>query len=685
MSGTKTVISLCLILIAVFTAFYPSLNNGFTNWDDGDYVTENKLIRNPSLKTLAGFFTSTYFANYHPLTMLSYTAEYSIFGLNPRAYHATNLALHLLNSLLVFWLIFLLTKSNFTAFAVAMLFGVHPMHVESVAWVSERKDVLYSSFFLGSLVSYLYYRRDGRTGYYHLAILAFILSLLSKPMAVTLPFVLLLLDYFSDIRITPGTLKKKIPFFVLAVCFGAFTLAVQQEVVRKDSSFTFLNSLLAGSYGSLFYIAKTILPVKLSCFYPYPEKLGLVFQAAPAAALALAALAVFSARYTRVLLFGLLFYLVTLLPVMQFIPIGKAITADRYHYIPSIGLLFLAGKLAFLAYGKKAAGVKFLAVLALTGLVSFSVFLTFKRNLVWKDSFTLWNDVLKNYPGNSTAYNNRGTAYLALKEYDKAAADFQEAKRSEPGLSDAYFNLGSAYSAMGETEKTLAEFKAGLALRPEAKAYCRLGNIYKQKKEYAEALRNYEKALELDPRHSETYDSRGTLRSETGDLNSALSDFNKAIEMDPFSASAYTNRGLIFANTGDPDRALADYEKAVKIAPLFAAAYSNRGLIFAGRGEFDRALSDYGRAIEIDPLLIAAYNNRGLLYADKAAFDKALPDYNAAIRINPEYGDAYNNRAIVYYSVKEYKKAAEDLRQALKLGVKVNPGFISAMRQYLKK
>ncbi len=431
---SKILVLIFTILAVTFISYYPSLNNGFVNFDDDRYVYRNPMIRDLSWNGVGRIFTSVnYTVLYTPLVFLTYTFEYHFFKLRPFIYHLTNLVLHLLNCLLVFWFIFILGRKASVAFMVAILFGVHPLRVESVAWITERKDVLYALFFLGALICHIYYLRNRSSGYYYGVIVLFVLALLSKPAALVLPFILLLCDYFTNGRINKKDLSEKIPLFSIAAVFlilGMFTAA---EYVREDPGFNFLDYIFVASYGLVFYLYKIVVPLNLSCLYPYPLKSGnllpVAFLVSPLLIIILALVTAFSVRYTRKALFGGLFFLITIFSALQFFPTGRTIVADRYTYIPAIGIFFAVAELIVWLYRRKTRYIKVIVSAAFIVAVGALSILTWNRCKVWKSNLTLWGDAVSCCPDGyiPLAYVNRAVSYTDIGENGKAVSDFDRA------------------------------------------------------------------------------------------------------------------------------------------------------------------------------------------------------------------------------------------------------------------
>jgi tetratricopeptide (TPR) repeat protein len=618
MDKKKSILSAVLVLVVTFAALSPALIANFSNWDDQIMITQNAKIMGMSWDHVRIWFTTFHERLYHPLVLMSYSIEYHFFGLNPHVFHATNLALHLFNTLFVLWFIFLLSRNGIVAIITALLFGIHPMHVESVLWLSERKDVLYSFFFLGSLISYLYFLKDNKKRFYYLSFFIFILSLLSKSMAMTLPFVLLLCDYILNVRIGKDNLISKLPFFALSFVFGMITVLGHYEpgVKGREFSFSFIGNLVSACQNIVFYLIKLFLPFKLSCIYPATDRIQnipqIIFFFAPLIVIALIALAVYSAKYSKIGIFGGLFFLVTIAPVTQILPVGLVIPADRYTYIPYIGLFYIFAEGCLWAYGRF--DKKIVTVLLVLMFLALSV-LAFERALVWRDSIPLWDNAIQNYNNVALAYYNRGDEYFLKKNnYEKALYDFRQAIMADPDDVDAYINMG-----------LISYFKH----------------------DYRNAIFMYDKSIEIS---------------------------NKVPE-------AYLNRGNAFNALGKHDNALSDYNQALKMRPAYLEGWLNRGNLYMKTGNPDRAISDFDRAIELKPDYTDAYNNRGNAYFKKGDLTSAYLDFTRTILSDPRYANAYYNRAVVSSMRGDSASALSDALKARSLGMNVDPQVIEKLRK----
>jgi len=544
------------VLFITFLAFLPSLQNGLLKtWDDQAYITHNDLITSLSPGNIIRIFREDkgLYANYHPLTTLSLAVNHSISGDSPFGYHLTNLFLHLLNTLLVFLFIYLLTgKKVVPAAIVSLLFGIHPMHVESVAWISERKDVLYTLFFLASLISWqIYLKRKNDPQFYLLSLFLFACSLLSKAMAAPLPLVLFLIDYISVRKLNVRIFLEKIPFFLFSIGFGILAIHIQASSNATSSDlFSLSGRILHACYGFTIYILKLIIPFRLSAFYPYPYPLvnsAWILNHTPPvfyftlfislAILVLVALLMVKPGATyRMVAFSLLFYSATIVLVLQFIPVGRAIMADRYVYLAAIGIFILPGLLADHFYRKKRYRVPVMVCLIVyCGTLAF---MTFQRCKVWKNDETLWTDVIEKYPGDNRIIlpiaNRANYFYIenrmpeALKDYllaasmnqnddvvlekigriygkemhniDSALIYFTRAYEKNTQNLDAISGLAIVYGIKGDLGKSLQFSLAGLKIKgDDPPLLYNIGITYKNLGEKEKGEEFLQRAFRLDP------------------------------------------------------------------------------------------------------------------------------------------------------------------------------------------
>lgn len=532
------------ILIITFLAFTPSLKDDLLKtWDDQAYVINNDLVKSLSIDNIKKIFKEDkgLYANYHPLTIVSLAVNYHFGKLNSVDYHLTNLFLHLLNTLLVFIFIYHLTGKRLEIAAfVSLLFGLHPMHVESVAWVSERKDVLYTFFFLSSLIAYQLFCKKNNLFLYILSLFLFLCSLLSKAMAVSLPMVLILLDYLAKRKWSFRIVIEKLPFFLIALLMGIVAVRIQSESgAISNITFPMTNRILHVFYGFVMYIVKIMVPSGLSAFYPYPyplvnsawalNKMPVVFFLTFVIALLIVIFTVMQVlkpgKYSGLIVFGVLFYAVTLALVLQYIPVGRAIMADRYSYIPSIGIFLTAGWLLFQLYRNP----KFKIVAIVTFLIysSFLFYMTFDRNKVWKNDEALWTDVIKTYPDDSRvvlALDNRAQYYYGENKMNESLKDYL---------------LLSSYNPKDDN------------------ILDKIGDIYGQKlNDLDKALIYFQKAYELNPRNLDVLRDLGTVYGMKRDPQKSLEYSLKGLELKGDDPLLLMNAGISYRNLGEPEKAM---------------------------------------------------------------------------------------------------------------------------------
>ncbi|HAH32276.1 MAG TPA: hypothetical protein DCL44_08185 [Elusimicrobia bacterium] len=518
---------LFLALAFTWLAMSPCLNNGFINWDETEYLINNPRIKTLSWESVKTIFSTPDLKMYSPLSTLSYSLEYHFAGLKPGIYHATSLFLHLADTALVMVLARLLLGGVWAAFFIALLFGIHPAHVESVAWAAERKDVLYAFFYLSSLIAYVL--RPGKRGNYLLSLALFLCALLSKPMALTLPLVLLLVDYLKQGKIERRHWLDKIPFFILMAVFAGISLSPAAGLHLH-----WAKRLVVPFYNLGFYIYTLLWPFNLSAMYVLAPGGKPVFYAFSAAALAGIFLLWKYFRRDKEVVFGAAFFVVTLLPVLQFFPFGPVISADRYTYVPSIGVFFIGAVCArriWRHFDPVNRGIIVICAFsaALTLAVTASV-----RCTVWKDGVSLWSDTLRKQPQAAPALINLCGAYIQANMNDKAEACLSQAIRIYPKNDDNYYNLGFLSAQNKKLDKAEECFAKTLEISPcHAPALNNMGNIYLLKGEAAKAELYYTQAVQCDNSYAAAYRNLGKLALSRKDTAKAVLFYKKALSADP--------------------------------------------------------------------------------------------------------------------------------------------------------
>jgi hypothetical protein len=530
-------------------------DNGFiATWDDGVYVIQNKLLHDLSWQGLLNIFSygddlQKQINNYHPITILSLAFNYKFSGLSPAAYHITNMVFHSFNSVLVFFFVFYLSRKRFLpAIISGLLFALHPMHVESVAWVSERKDVLYTFFFLGGLIAYLKYLEDEKMWKLAAAFLLFLFSCLSKAMAVPFPIILILIDYFNRRNFSWKLVAEKIPFFALALIIGWMSVHLQAlSAINKFETFTFYQRIMHASFGFITYIQKFFIPGSLSAFYPYPAitttgLLPVSFRIAPYICVVIFALLVWlvtrKGALPRIIVFGILFYFFTVALVLQFLSVGLAIMAERYTYIPYIGLSFVVGMVADYFVQKKNStkyiGWGLSAAIGILCLMFF--FKTHERTKVWKNDISLWSDVLQQYTDGrmNFIYEKRAEKYLEKDQYEASLADYLVISKNNPNNTLALESIGRIYG----------------------KYYNDLGK----------AIEFLERAYTTDPKNPIVLNSLGVAMGIKGDFAKSLDYLLQAYDLNKADTSLMRNISASYNNLGQPEKAKV-FDSLIKAQP----------------------------------------------------------------------------------------------------------------------
>ncbi len=678
-SKKKNLIYIVIISLVTFIVFSPTFKNDFTNWDDGKYIKENPFIKPLNFETVKNIFASEdlgkryWMGNYHPLTMLSLNINYAFSSKDdegnakPFAFQLINVLLHVFNSLLVFFIIKFLVKNRLIAFGAALLFGVHTFHVESVSWIAERKDVLYTFFFLLSLLFYIKYTEKFKFKNYLLAFILFILSLLSKGQAVSLAVTLLLVDIFRERNLLkPKLIFEKIPFFVLALIFGLIAIEAQKQgnALQVIHTSPLLTRIGVAGYGFTMYLLKLILPVNLCAVYPYPD---IIDQTIPAyfwlgliPIIILAYIAVKTYKSNKILFFGIGFFMVNIALLLQLIPVGSAMYADRYVYIPSIGFYLI---LSYFLYKIKDKRIKYSFFTAYIVLLSV---LTVVRIGDWRDSFTLWQDVINKQEKSVVAWNNLGSVYNRkakkfkekgelekYKEYtNKAIECFSNGIKRKPDYKSAFYNRGFSKYNLGESlNDTSLIFSA---------------------------IQDYNKAISVDVEFYQAYLQRGIAYDWLGQYNKAISDYNYILDYLPNNIRAMVNMGITKGKTGDLDAAINTFNKVLDIDSQSPAAYSNRGLAYAFKKQYKLALKDYNKALELKEEG-NTYYNRAMVYYNLKEYQKALSDFQSALNLNFRVGDVYYYKAVCEKKLDMNNKACQDMQTAAKLNF---PPAIQKAEQY---
>ena len=717
----------CVLLALVTLLVYlPVRHYAFVNFDDPDYVTENPMVQ--AGLTWSGCqwaFTTWHASNWHPLTWLSHMVDWQLFGLNAGGHHLVNVLFHATNAVLLFLLLLRLTSALWQSALIAALFAWHPLHVESVAWVAERKDVLSAFFGLLTLMAYVRYAQsrskvegrgsradiavqaldsrllgaakrsgDGSTRDYLLVLFFFACGLMSKPMLVTLPFVFLLLDYWPLQRLPDFELRisrwsrlvwEKWPFFALAAasCVVTFIAQKRGEAVVSLGGYP-LSSRIANAavaYGK--YLFNSVYPVNLAVIYPLPiyslpKENPWVQVAGAIIVLAMISWVIWRARRQRpYLLTGWLWYLGMLVPVVGLVQVGSQAMADRFTYLPLIGVfigvVFGLGDLA------KKLRLEPMVMASVAGVVlAGCLFATARQLRFWRDSETLFEHTLAATKDNPIAQSNLGTALSEAGQPQEAAEHFGEALRLNPGYAPAHYNLGVALTQTGHLQEAIEHFREALRLKPDyAMAHNNLGVALAQTGQPQEAIKHYQEALRLQPNLPDAHCDLGITLTEVGRLTEAITHFEQALQLEPNHPKAHNGLGLVLLQNGQADKAIAQFRTALQLQPDWTAARNNLGdaLINFGcvlfqKGQMSQAIAPLQEGLQIRPDNVGAYNCLGFIFFRQGQAGAAVANFQKALVLQPDNADAHKYLAWILATCPD--ASVRNGTQAVELAQKAN-------------
>ena len=616
--------------------FGQTVHYGFVNYDDDQFVYANPHIA-PGLTGQGIVWAFTHFEGHYwiPLSRLSSMLDCQFYGLNAGGHHLTNVLLHAAATILLFLIFWRMTGGLWPSALVAALFAVHPLHVESVAWVTERKDVLSGLFFVLTLGTYVWYvQKPSSLGRYLLLVTVFALGLITKPMLLTLPFVLLLLDYWPLGRITSAATKdiplanggrwgrfsfpvrvvvEKVPLFLLTGVFCVITSWTMREDLKVNENYPFLWRMGSTLIAYVRYVSQSLCPRNLAVVYPRP---GLALPAGEVLAAFLVLASVTAATWVwrrrhPYLVVGWLWYLGMLVPVIGVVQLGIQAVADRFMYLPQIGLwIALAWAPADLCssspYRRLAGGAASALVLA--------VFMGYawRQTTFWCDSETLWTHTLACTSRNNKAHFIFATGLADWGRDDEALDHYRKALEIEPDDVFPRCNIAGILAKRGRFDEAVAWYRQALEIQPDCvMAHNNLGELLARQRRFDEAAYHYGKALQIQPDDAVAYSNLGTVWMSQGRLEEAEAQFRKALEIQPDYAMAHNNLGNLLTRRGQLDEALAHYQKALEIQPNFALARTNVGNVLTRQGQFDEALAHYRKALEIEPNFALARTTMG--------------------------------------------------------------------------
>lgn len=730
----RVILIYAVLAVAVSAAYWRVFSNGFVNYDDPMYITDNKHIQQGlTWDGVVWAFKSGYAVNWHPVTWLSHMLDCQLFGLNPRGHHLTSLLLHIANTLLLFYVLRKMTGALWASAFAAAVFGLHPLHIQSAGWVSERKDVLSTLFWLLTLLSYIRYVQDRNFKRYLMTILLFAVGLMAKPMLVTLPMVMILLDYWPLKRTSRGSgpvirppcrsprwrcrvaagrlvaagkfgrlIVEKIPLFVLSAVSCLITFFVQQQggaVATFDKispALRLCNIPLAYSA----YIVKTIIPSGLMAYYPYNPNASILLITAAVLFLAVVSIAVIFLRRPY-LIVGWLFFIITLVPVIGIIQVGGQSRADRYMYIPMIGLLIM------IAWGLKEIAERvrlsrFILVPAAAVCLSALSIATWINVGYWKNTFTLFGHAIEVMPANHVALLYLGNTLSEQKNDSGAIEYYKKSVEAAPGFAEARFNLGLALFHDNKFDKALEQYNMVLNIKENyPRVHFYIANVLAKTGHTDSAAKHYSIAIENDPDDIEAYSNWAVMLAEKGQIEQAVEKYNKALAIKPDNADVHNNLGNALKNQGKLAQAAEHYQKALSLKPDFAQAQVSFADTLRMQGRFDAAIEHYKlalkadsnssdacyglgvvmsqtnhpdqavdwyrKAIALDGSNIFAHGQLGLAMAGQGKIDDAIKEFQIVLKARPNDAEMHCNLGILLDSQGKTDEAIEQYRRALQI------------------
>jgi len=611
------------ILILTIIVYAGSINNDFIyQFDDDLYITNNPDVKSLTPESIGKVFTKSYVGLYLPITMLSYMIEYSLFELDPAPYHVTNLILHLACIVLVFFLIYKIKPNIYIASVVAFVFALHPMHYESVGWISERKDVLYAIFYLAGLITYLNYANKRSLKNYLLTLLFFILSLLSKTVAVSFPLILLAFDWYKGRKlISKAVILEKIPFFALSLFFGL--LAIHFTSIANDTStpdIAWIHRPFIVSSAILIYLYKFIAPFNLMNYYYYPETssgtLPTDFYVSTVILLIFVAGVIWWVAKSRNnrndLMLGLAFFAIPTFFILQIIPAGRAFAAERYTYLSYIGLAYIFG-IATVNFLQDKSKNNIPLRSTLIGIIAFFAigfsYLTWDRNKDWKDSFTLFDDLIEKNPEQGHPYLARGITHLQFGNKNEALNDYNKSIVFDPDNAKTLANRASVKGMLGDYEGAFDDANRALEIWPDYEnALNNRATAYFFREDYQNALADYNRLIELDSTKTEQYKKRINVFERTGQYQEALEDYLVLTRLEPGNYLNYAKCGELYYQLNENQKAIDYLSKAMQMKRNYTQPLFIRGNAYYKLNEYQKALNDFSRFAETTGEANAYYN-----------------------------------------------------------------------------
>ena len=637
----RFVFGACLIILVTFLIYTPAIQGGFV-WDDDTFLTENPLIK--AKDGLYRFWCTTEAPDYFPLTSTMLWLEWRVWGFEATGYHVVNVFLHALSCLLI-WLVLRRLKVP-GAWLAGLLFAVHPVNVESVAWITERKNVLPMVFYVLSILLYLRYEKDGRYSTYGLSLFCFLLALLSKTSVVMQPFILLACAWWQRDRVVRKDILRVIPFFVLSGILGVVTVwfqyhkAIGLAIVRDDS---LLSRLAGAGWAIWFYLYKAIFPYNLSFVYPRWEidDTSVVSFLPLLTLMALLTLFWWYRRaWGRPFLFGMGYFVLTLFPVLGFFNIyfmKYSLVANHWQYTSIIGIIALLVGLGSYPYDNWNRVIRQVAIFCVVILVCILSLQSWRQAHIYKDMDTLWRDTISKNPRCWMAHNNLGPYLLDLGKYEEAVRHFREALWIKPDHASAHNNLGSALEKQEKYDEAIRHYSLALKLNPnDSKIHYNLGIVFARQGRTDAAIDHYSEALWITPDFADAHINLGNIFMRQGRLGPAIDHYSRALMLNPDDPETHYSLGTALLARRRVNEAMEHFSEAVRIKPDFADAHYSLGNALLLEKRYGEAVLHYNEVFQLKPGIAGAHNNAGIALMNEGNFDEAIEHFKKALNINPD-------------------------------------------------
>jgi tetratricopeptide (TPR) repeat protein len=682
---------------STLAAYWPVRHNGFINFDDDMYIFENDQVKaGLTREGIVWAFTSTHAFSWHPLTWLSHMLDCELYGLNEWGHHLTNVVFHAANGILLFLVLNLMTGNLWASAFVAGAFALHPLHVESVAWASERKDVLSTFFWLLTMWGYVRYVRRASFGRYVLLVVLFGLGLLAKQMLVTLGFVLLLLDYWPLKRFGVGAqglgnsggrsvsvglrrcILEKVPLFVLSGVASVIVFRVQQDtivmkpIIEYPVVWRLANAVVAYSV----YIGKMFWPARLAIIYPHQGSQLPLWQIGGSGLLlvGITTAVIWSLRRRAYLAVGWLWYLGTLVPVIGLVQVGNQAFADRYTYVPLTGLFIMMGWGLWELLG----GLRYrTVVLSLSGVVLAGALgvLTWRQVVHWRTGTTVHEHATKVVANNWVAHNMLGLALASENKPKEAAEHYREALRIKPTNSHIENDLGLALVAQGETGEAIVHFRRAVLQNPDScKMRVNLGAALSEQSMVAEAAIEFKEALRIDPGAYRVHHNLGVLLVNQKDLDGAIRHFEEAVKIRRDFADSHISLGVVYSRQGNLEEAIKHYRQALRIDPSrsqvrvgLADSHHKLGISLVQEGKLTEAMAQLREVLRINPDAYKVHHDLGVVLVEQKEPEEAISHFREALRIEPNFTDAHVNLGIVLARQGKVEAAIKHYGEAVRI------------------